>query len=272
MKIFAGNSTSPDALVQTLELTIPSARLALPGKAEDQYRLIGTGGSSGGYADRFARCDSGDTGGTWRLFGAGDGSAKDTVYTVAVASGDSRETFLRNVPSSLFADIPYNPNSPNVRCSFCANSGFSFFPRTRQGRLIENVSSSLFANLLPVWVNGVHVNGDPAMPVGDFDNGIASMPDGPYINKPDEGDLSGMSVAGEAPYFKRWGTYSAVNTTYFSPNRQVPSSGMLGSLPTGVKANKPWRTLLFGPIPRGSIRGARPARSSFHGPLLDAGG
>jgi Tfp pilus assembly protein PilX len=256
VKIFAGNGTAADDLVQTLNVTIPSPRIPLPGKAEDQYRLIGTGHGSGSYGDRFAKCDSGDTGGTWRLFGAGDGSAKDTVVTVALASGDARTSFLRNVSGTLYADTPYNPDAPNVRSSFCANSGFSFFARTRQGKLIENVSSTLFANVLPAAVNGVHVNGDPAMPVGDFDNGIASMPDGSYINRPDEGDLSGMSAAGETPYFKSWGAYSAVNTTYFSPNRQVPSSGMFGSLSTGVKAGEPWRTLLFRPDPSGKHPGS----------------
>ena len=33
----------------------------------------------------------------------------------------------------------------------------------------------------------------------------------------------------------------------FSPNRLVPSSGMFGSLPTGVIRNQPWQTLLFRP-------------------------
>jgi len=258
VKIFAGNSTDAAALVQTLEVTIPSPRLPLPWKPQDQYRLIGTGGASGGYGDRFAKCDSGDTDGTWRLFGASDGSAKDTLVTVALASGDARTSFLRNIPatSGLYADTPANASVPNVKSSFCANSGYSFFAGTKQGKLIENVGSTLFSDVLPAAINGVHINGDPSMPVGDFDNGIASMPDGPYINKPDEGDLSGMSAAGETPYFKSWGAYSAIDSTYFSPNRQVPSSGMLGSLPTGVKAGKPWRTLLFRPDPSGKHPGA----------------
>src|SRR5204863_7056320 len=40
--------------------------------------------------------------------------------------------------------------------------------------------------------------------------------------------------------------------TYFSPNRQLPSAVMLGSLPTGINphnpmSSRPWETLLFRP-------------------------
>ncbi len=41
------------------------------------------------------------------------------------------------------------------------------------------------------------------------------------------------------------------SATFFSPNRQIPSAVMFGSLPSGVKANKPWQTLLFRPTPAG---------------------
>jgi uncharacterized protein (TIGR02600 family) len=37
--------------------------------------------------------------------------------------------------------------------------------------------------------------------------------------------------------------------TYFSPNRQVPSPLMFGSIPTGVQRMQPWQTLLFNPRP-----------------------
>jgi hypothetical protein len=258
VNIYAGDSTAQEDLVQTLEIPIyPSAvNLPLPFKPEDAYRLIGTGISSNGYGDRFAKCDSSESNGTYRLFGAGDGGARDTVVTVALADGDARIAFKRQVPGGMFAPIPGNANSPNVRASFCANSGFSFFPRTRQGKLVKDTSSTLFYNLLPAFINGVNVDGDSTMPPGDWDNGIATISDGAYINKPDEGDLSGMSME-KIPYFEGWGNYSPVDNTYFSPNRQVPSSGMLGSLPTGVKAGKPWRTLLFRPDPSGKHPGGR---------------
>ena len=82
---------------------------------------------------------------------------------------------------------------------------------------------------------------------GDFDNGPAQWPDGAYINKPDEGNVTSTN----SPY-KYWSwddtqSGNQVTAVNFSANRILPSSGMLGSLPTGVKRNKPWQTLLFRP-------------------------
>jgi uncharacterized protein (TIGR02600 family) len=95
---------------------------------------------------------------------------------------------------------------------------------------------------------------------GDFDRGITNQTDGAYINKPDEGNTYTKEhiTTGEklVPYFTDpWVSYGG-GSTYFSPNRQVASPGMLGSLPTGVhaagsnpagKKREPWRTLLFRP-------------------------
>jgi uncharacterized protein (TIGR02600 family) len=77
----------------------------------------------------------------------------------------------------------------------------------------------------------------------DFDNGIAQNTDGAFINKPDEGN----TAATNSPYAYFAWNYDTVREIFFSPNRLVPSAGMLGSLPTGVKRNQPWQTLLFRP-------------------------
>jgi uncharacterized protein (TIGR02600 family) len=95
---------------------------------------------------------------------------------------------------------------------------------------------------------------------GDFDNGAGLMIDGPYINKPDEGNVHSLrakymsnqissweTTRGEFPYFTREDKQESGGPAYFSPNRLVSGSGMFGSLPTGVLANNPWRTLLFRP-------------------------
>jgi len=85
---------------------------------------------------------------------------------------------------------------------------------------------------------------------GDFDNGWSFFPDGPFINKPDEGmmdtSVSGSSLGSVTPYetFK-WSLADGL----FSPLRQIPSAVMFGSLPTGVHSDVPWRTLLFCPNP-----------------------
>jgi uncharacterized protein (TIGR02600 family) len=66
--------------------------------------------------------------------------------------------------------------------------------------------------------------------LGDYDNGPTGHQDGAYINKPDD-------------YYGGEGA-QADNVT---PNRQVCSAVMFGSLPAG----EPWRTLLFCPNPAG---------------------
>ncbi len=81
---------------------------------------------------------------------------------------------------------------------------------------------------------------------GDFDNGIATWTDGAYINKPDEGNTA--TTSSNYPYYA-W-NYTDPTEVIFSPNRLVPSAGMFGSLPTGVKRQQPWQTLLFRPAPK----------------------
>lgn len=82
---------------------------------------------------------------------------------------------------------------------------------------------------------------------GDWDTGIGLIPDGAYINKPDEGNSWRDGGATRIPYFYQPGRQEGGGPAFFSPNRIMPSPGMLGSLPTGVLAGKPWQTLLFRP-------------------------
>ena len=85
---------------------------------------------------------------------------------------------------------------------------------------------------------------------GDWDNGMANVKDGAYINKPDEGARAQSSYSAQQPPYYDYGASSIdATSTQFSPNRQIPSAGMFGSLPTGVIANRPWQTLLFRPDP-----------------------
>ncbi len=105
--------------------------------------------------------------------------------------------------------------------------------------------------------------------IGDFDTPMGGMEDGCYINKPDEGNL-----ATSGGYFGRGG-FNVESGASYSPNRQVCSAVMFGSLPSGVKATeyalkqqqpgqaasvpgRPWQTLLFCPNPA-----AGPAHPGF---------
>jgi uncharacterized protein (TIGR02600 family) len=110
--------------------------------------------------------------------------------------------------------------------------------------------------------NGLYtrINGDSVRPTttavtGDFDNGYGAAGDGPYIGFADEGNarIFQFRYTGEAntsfavPYLDGSGALLPVGAGFFSPNRLVPSAGIMGSLPTGVFSQIPWQTLLFRP-------------------------
>ncbi|MFV0336616.1 MAG: Verru_Chthon cassette protein A [Chthoniobacterales bacterium] len=90
---------------------------------------------------------------------------------------------------------------------------------------------------------------------GDFDNGavLTHFGGAPGVNKPDEGQIDRKTAnaypqeggAGIPYYASRISNKNA--ETFFSPNRIIPSPVAFGSLPTGVQAHVPWRTLLFRP-------------------------
>jgi uncharacterized protein (TIGR02600 family) len=106
---------------------------------------------------------------------------------------------------------------------------------------------------LPLSVNGVQrFDGQP----GDWDAGISSFFDGAFLGKPDEGNArffyTRLGVPRWiVPYFDANEQFIEPGPTYFSPNRQVPSGIILGSLPTGVRRERPWETILFTPYPAG---------------------
>jgi uncharacterized protein (TIGR02600 family) len=91
----------------------------------------------------------------------------------------------------------------------------------------------------------------------DFDNGTLTQPDDAYVNRADEGSIVTTiddSLVGNATASRGFSWYSeaasfANNPSFFSPNKQMPSAGMFGSIPTGAVRNKPWQTLLFRPDP-----------------------
>jgi len=83
---------------------------------------------------------------------------------------------------------------------------------------------------------------------GDYDVGIGTDPNGPYINKPDDGNASAPGE-GRVPYIYYTQYLIPPGETFSSPSRQISSPVMFGSLPTGVKAGHPWQTLLFCPNP-----------------------
>ncbi|WP_166442856.1 Verru_Chthon cassette protein A [Phragmitibacter flavus] len=175
----------------------------------------------------------------------------DTLRTLVPVHGDYRHVAARReVPLEVFVPHQYFTSSDQVAHSF--TEGYQghdlLFNSTREGKLASLSNSQNY-----------HERFSPDVPFktpfwgsdsGDWDHGTGITPDGAYINKPDEGH----NAVGTVPYFANDWDHEASGPTFFSPNRQVMSAGMFGSLPTQIKAAKPveeraWRTLLFRPDP-----------------------
>ncbi|WP_162274648.1 Verru_Chthon cassette protein A [Verrucomicrobium sp. GAS474] len=173
----------------------------------------------------------------------------DVVRTVQPAHGDFRVLAgLNNVPASTYIIHPDYRDTTKMWASTlteaystASTQGLSlgsYFPSTITAAQYRGTLAA--PDIIPSATGTNTPEG-----TGDFDSGLPNIPDGAYINKPDEG--LGPGAAGASTYFDYPWTANAAGVNFFSPNRQIPSPGMFGSLPTGVKAGVPWRTLLFHP-------------------------
>ena len=100
--------------------------------------------------------------------------------------------------------------------------------------------------ILPKGIDGVQrFDGGP----GDWVRGLSKHLDGALGDKVDEGNVYFRYTetgAGRIPYY-RGRAIEDTGQSFFTPNRQLPSAVMFGSLPTGALEGRPWQTLLFRP-------------------------
>jgi uncharacterized protein (TIGR02600 family) len=100
--------------------------------------------------------------------------------------------------------------------------------------------------------NATRSDGGP----GDWDTGVARRDEygsgfqeaGAFINKSTDAAYSFRKQGKQIgiPYFNVSAMIVSTDNS-FTPNRMMPSAGMFGSLPVGVKRGLPWQTLLFRP-------------------------
>jgi uncharacterized protein (TIGR02600 family) len=181
--------------------------------------------------------------------------------TNSSAQGDYRLLMRTNITTNYFtphSDVA-NVIAGNKRLAYSAQGylGNSPVGATNGGKLVlgaaytttpgiysTNSQPCAPDGLLAAYANGRAGGTTP----GDWDNGLANSPDGPYLNLPDEGNTNGLPSG--APYYDSVITSDVmVGGGSFSPNRLLPSAGMFGSIPTGVISQRPWQTLLFRPEP-----------------------
>jgi uncharacterized protein (TIGR02600 family) len=180
-------------------------------------------------------------------------------------AGDARALSRSSISSDTF--VPHPQAKEGNRMAFSAPfSHLSLQTSIQPGKLISGASYNWTAvgvnymrstfPTVPTGLNGAFAANDGVTP-GDWDNGVSFTPDGPYINKADEGSLQTGPTGTIDPYFNQ--AQAEIGEALFSPNRMVPSAGMFGSLPTGVISGRPWQTLLFRPGPTGHIGSTSPS-------------
>jgi len=101
---------------------------------------------------------------------------------------------------------------------------------------------------------------------GDWNTGMGAHLDGPYVTRAEDGNqrgLPGSRFLGGTPYFDNLSEDDDTNPAFFAPNHTMPSAGLLGSIPTGVQSEIPWRTLLFRPDPQHFGSGNNPQKGNL---------
>lgn len=181
----------------------------------------------------------------------------DTVRSVVPRGGDMRLVAARSLiddraASSVDRRFVPHPSYTTTGTRLAAllansrshNTSISFLDPQRTFISALTMSQRSQPDFLP----GLIASGMPSPEsTGDFDTGVGYMTDGSYINKPDEGSVRKTLDPLQNSYFGAWFRTLQPDDTFFSPNRQMPSPVMFGSLPTGVMEAVPWRTLLFRP-------------------------
>ncbi len=277
----SAGSTNPaqDRVIQTFEFRFSSFSKPVPAYAPegtDQgkqifvdtnfgYRITGVHG--GGEATNLVQ--PGDivvsletAYGDSRLIAGKKNLTTDTVFGGGRASGDfvPHEDYLLNgFPTEIrtrhaYSFRVYAHNYPIGKFGSHSATG----PRhPRFGSFISslrNYGRNAQPNLPSRYAAGVPVfsaSGGSGNFLPDYDQGPAYMEDAPYLNRADEGAVITTTGMAGWPWQAAAATASATSQeTFYSPNKQMPGAGKLGSLPTGIHRDRPWQTLLFRPDPR----------------------
>jgi len=172
---------------------------------------------------------------------------EDVMRSLVPEHGDYRLIAAKSeVPSDVFVphQYYYNLAKPLAHSMTEVLGSDMIYGATMEGKYAKDANYTASRRPDVPFKNSIPWGSDS----GDWDTGIGNVIDGPYINKPDEGSAYDAEEA-SVPYYNYTERHQTAGPTFFSPNRQVMSPVMFGSLPTQVIADVPWRTLLFRPDP-----------------------
>lgn len=163
-----------------------------------------------------------------------------------------------NLVHSLRIDAQTGPGDTSSQNGFYAGSGGAGDVR---GKLLPNApyldpnrgdnKRNSTAPVAPRGLNGAYMA--DGVTLGDWDTGIGTTADGPYINIADQASAN-KSQSSSGLYYAKGGYVNGAGVVEsgasFSPNRQISSAVAFGSLPTGIDPARPadvrpWQTLLF---------------------------
>ncbi len=204
----------------------------------------------------------------------------DTIRSLVVGGGDPaaadpRIAALQQTVSTLLPHPDYNSGKHRAETLRRGDGGFYFDPSNKRYAEAPQLTTDPTTGSFIALTSGTKYkpgygpdlvrtdnNGSPFVArrgdggAADFDTGIGIMPDGAFAGKADEGNAAAFWWD---DYWKKYNYVEAYYTwvydnpldTYFSPNRQVPSPVMFGSLPAPHVpwAQAGWKTLLFCPNP-----------------------
>ena len=227
VEVHAGyaSAAGSDTLVQTINLHFPSGTWPLPrypGSAapEDFNTRIGTN--------------------VFNLVNAADTVRSIQVDPKGPTAGDLRMVAAQKVvPSNYFAGYAggadgaaYTSSDAQIIHSLRNGEGTTLTGGKYHADLFDGRGGTPNASSgNPIAARGTKVAAMSTGMLGDWDNGPTGFQDGCYVNKPDD-------------YYGSGDWWAAPIVT---PNRQISSPVVFGSLPVGTAMNpvQPWRTLLF---------------------------
>lgn len=173
------------------------------------------------------------------------------------ATGKRHAQSLRDDRFSGLGMFGWNGDNNTIKDEIVTNDVSRPSNQSTTGRLVENASYGPFA--APVTANGLNGATMNNNRPGDWENGLAILPDGPFVRRNFEAGASRRNdsfIKDDSSYYT-YGYYYHDNTGIdFAPNRQVASGVIFGAMPTGIYSQAPWQTLLFCPNPPARSTGA----------------